>query len=94
LLTPLLDTRERERLERIRDLVERIAFDRSIIRVDEIARASGLGKRALQRCFCTHVGVLPKSVIQRYRLHEAALQLRAPDPPPLAELAFARSRSR
>lgn len=86
LLTPLLTTPS-PRLERIRDLVERIAVDRSILRVDDIARASDLDTRALQRCFRTYVGVSPKSVIQRYRLHEAAIQLRAPHPPSLAELA-------
>ena len=86
LLAPLLTTPS-PRLERIRDLVERIAVDRSILRVDDIARESDLDPRALQRCFHTYVGVSPKSVIQRYRLHEAAIQLRAPHPPSLAELA-------
>jgi AraC-like DNA-binding protein len=86
LLTPLLITPS-PRLERIRDLVERIAVDRSMLRVDDISRASELDARALQRCFRTYVGVSPKSVIQRYRLHEAAVQLRAPHPPLLAELA-------
>jgi len=75
------------RLERIRDLVELIAVDRSIVSVDDIVRASDLDTRALQRCFRKYVGVSPKSVIQRYRLHEAAVQLRAPHPPSLAELA-------
>ena len=86
LLTPLLGTPS-PRLERIRDLVERIAVDRSILRVEDIARASDQDTRALQRCFRTYVGVSPKSVIQGYRLHEAAIQLRAPHPPSLAELA-------
>jgi hypothetical protein len=45
LLRPLLTPSPR--LERIRDLVERIAVDRSILRVDDIARANGLGTRAL-----------------------------------------------
>lgn len=85
LLTPLLTPSPR--LERVRDLVERIAVDRSILRVDDIARANGLGIRALQRCFRMYVGISAKSVIQRYRLHEAAIQLRAPHPPSLAELA-------
>ncbi len=86
LLLPLLSTPS-PRLERIRDLVERIAVDRSVLRADDIARASDLDTRALQRCFRTYVGVSPKSVIQRYRLHEALIQLRAPRPPSLAELA-------
>jgi AraC-like DNA-binding protein len=85
-LTPLLSTPS-PHLERIRDLVERVAIDHSMLRVDDLARASDLDKRALQRCFRMYVGVSPKSVIQRYRLHEAAIQLRAPHPPSLAELA-------
>jgi AraC-like DNA-binding protein len=75
------------RLLRLRDLVERMASDRSILRVEDVAAASGLDTRALQRCFRTHVGVSPKWVIQRYRLHEAAMQLARPDPPTLAALA-------
>lgn len=86
LLTPLLTTAS-PRLERVRDLVERIAVDRSLLHVRDVAYASDLDTRALQRCFRTYVGVSPKSVIQRYRLHEAAIQLRAPEPPSLAELA-------
>jgi AraC-like DNA-binding protein len=85
-LTPLLAT-PAAHLERIRDLVERIAVERSILRVDDIARASQLDIRTLQRCFRIYVGISPKSVVQRYRLHEAAMQLRAPHPPSLAELA-------
>ncbi len=86
LLAPLVTTPS-PRVERIRDLVERIAVDRSILRVDDIARASDLDTRELQRCFRSYVGLSPKSVIRRYRLHEAAIQLQAPDPPALAELA-------
>jgi AraC-like DNA-binding protein len=82
-----LFTRPSSHLECIRDLVERIAVDRSILRVVDIARASGLETRALQRCFRTYVGLSPKSVIRRYRLHEAAIQLSAPHPPSLAALA-------
>ncbi len=86
LLAPLLGTPS-PRLVQLRDLVEHIARDRSILRVEDIVRISGRDTRALQRCFRTHVGVSPKSVIQRYRLHEALIQLRAPHPPALAELA-------
>jgi AraC-like DNA-binding protein len=68
----------------MRDLVERIAVERSILRVDDIVRASDLDTRALQRCFRTYVGISPKSVIQRYRLHEGG------DPTTRAESAFAR----
>jgi len=75
------------RLTSLRDLVERIAVDASLVRVDDLVRTSNLDLRALQRSFRTHVGLSPKAVLQRYRLHEAAAQLRAPEPPPLAGLA-------
>lgn len=74
---------------RLRDLVERMAGDRSMLRVADVCEASGLDERGLQRAFRTCVGVSPKWVIQRYRLHEAAAQLRGRHPPELAALAAA-----
>jgi AraC-like DNA-binding protein len=76
-------------LVRVRDLVERMANDRSILRVEDACAASGLDARALQRAFRTYVGVSPKWVIQRFRLHEAAAQLASRQPPELAALAAA-----
>ena len=52
-------------------MVEAIRTDRSVRRVDGFARDHGLTVRRLQRLFLTHVGVDPKWVIRRYRLHEA-----------------------
>ena len=49
-----------------------IRDDRSIVKVEDAVRRSGLHKRTLQRLFDRYVGVSPKGVIQRYRLHEAA----------------------
>ncbi|MDB4929414.1 MAG: AraC family transcriptional regulator [Myxococcaceae bacterium] len=72
---------------RLRDLVERMARDRSMLRVADVCAAGGLDERALQRAFRTYVGASPKWVIQRYRLHEAAAQLKSPHPPELAALA-------
>lgn len=46
-------------------------------RVDTIARRHGVSPRTLQRLFAHHVGVSPKWVLQRYRLHEAAERLAA-----------------
>ena len=40
--------------------------------VDELARAHGLSARTLQRLFRRYLGVPPKWVLQRYRLHAAA----------------------
>ncbi|NBE56365.1 helix-turn-helix domain-containing protein [Streptomyces boluensis] len=52
-------------------LVERVRSDRSVRRVGELARTEGLSTRSLQRLFSAYVGVGPKWVILRYRIHEA-----------------------
>lgn len=56
---------------RVAAIVDAIAQDRSLLRVDDLVVRFGLGKRALQRLFGEYVGVGPKWVIGRYRLHEA-----------------------
>ncbi|MEU3606492.1 helix-turn-helix domain-containing protein [Streptomyces sp. NPDC035033] len=53
------------------ELVELVRADRTVRRVSRLARLSGLSPRSLQRLFASHVGVGPKWVILRYRLHEA-----------------------
>ncbi|MBL8993993.1 MAG: AraC family transcriptional regulator, partial [Spirochaetia bacterium] len=56
-------------------LVERIVSDRTILKVDDLIRAFDLDKRKLQRLFKRYVGISPKWMIQRYRLHEALAAL-------------------
>jgi AraC-like DNA-binding protein len=56
----------------VSDLVYSIRDDRSIVKVEDAVKLSGMHKRTLQRLFDRYVGVSPKGVIQRYRLHEAA----------------------
>ncbi|MFD3945894.1 DUF6597 domain-containing transcriptional factor [Streptomyces sp. NPDC058579] len=53
------------------ELVQLTRTDRSIRRVSELASAAGLSSRSLQRLFANYVGVGPKWVILRYRIHEA-----------------------
>ncbi|MCT4356393.1 helix-turn-helix domain-containing protein [Streptomyces sp. Je 1-79] len=53
------------------ELVELVRTDRTVRRVSELARTAGLSSRSLQRLFAHHVGVGPKWVILRYRIHEA-----------------------
>ncbi|GGM60931.1 AraC family transcriptional regulator [Micromonospora sonchi] len=67
-------------------LVEAIRADRAVRRVDEFARDHGLSIRRLQRLFRTRVGVGPKWVIRRYRLHEA-IERTTDGPPDWAALA-------
>ncbi|HCT81124.1 MAG TPA: AraC family transcriptional regulator [Micromonosporaceae bacterium] len=53
-------------------IASRIATDPGLTRVDELASEFDIGVRRLQRLFADYVGVGPKWVIRRYRLHEAA----------------------
>ncbi|GGR37374.1 AraC family transcriptional regulator [Streptomyces cinereoruber] len=53
------------------ELVELARSDRTIRRAAQLAAASGLSARSLQRLFADRVGVGPKWVILRYRIHEA-----------------------
>lgn len=73
--------------ELAREIVFTIRDDRSILRVDAVADEFALGKRQLQRLFAEYVGVSPKWVIERYRMHEAVEQLAGGGKNDLAELA-------
>jgi AraC-like DNA-binding protein len=75
-------------VERVRDVVERIAIDRELTRVEHVASMMSLSLRPLQRTFRKYVGVTPKWVIQRYRLHEAAEQLAEYSRADLTDLAL------
>jgi AraC-like DNA-binding protein len=56
----------------VNTIVDQIVADRSITRVDELARRLSMSTRSLQRLFADHVGLGPKWVINRCRIHEAA----------------------
>ena len=71
----------------VRRVVELAEYDRSILRAEDLARASGLGLRTLQRLVREQLGLTPKWLIRRYRMQEAAAALAAPDAPSLADLA-------
>ena len=68
---PLAD----ETVDFVHGIVERIANDRTLNRVDDLAAQVNLGERALQRLFNDYIGVSPKWVICRSRLHDAAAHL-------------------
>lgn len=68
-------------------VVDRIVKDPSLTRMEDLARVSGYGPRALQRLFRDEVGASPTWVIRRYRLQEAALRIERGDPQSLAALA-------
>jgi transcriptional regulator GlxA family with amidase domain len=58
-------------------IVARTAAEPGITRVDDLAREFDLTMRQLQRLFADYVGVGPKWVIRRHRLHEAAARAAA-----------------
>lgn len=71
----------------VREVVELAESDRSIVRADDLARASGLGLRTLQRLVRDELGLTPKWLIRRYRLQEAAALLAGDEPPSLADVS-------
>ena len=67
-------------IEQAAELVRRITEDPGLQRVAQLAGASGLSERKLQRLFSDYVGVSPKWVMRRARLHEAARRVEADGP--------------
>ncbi len=78
---------DRHPAEDARDVVERVAADPSVVNVSGLALREGMGVRLLQRRFADHVGLGPKTVIRRYRLHEAAERARRGAVPDWGSLA-------
>jgi AraC-like DNA-binding protein len=60
--------------------------DHTLSRVEDVAGRHGLSVRGLQRLFRRFVGVGPKCVLQRYRLHDAVTAIDS-DPRVMADLA-------
>lgn len=59
-----------DNIERINQIIEKIAADRSVTKVDNLVSLFDINKRTLQRLFYIYVGINPKWVIRKYRLHE------------------------
>ena len=72
-LKPVAD----ETLAFVRGVAERIASDRGMRTVAQLADAFAVSERTLQRLFGEYVGVSPKWMIRRYRLQEAATRMAA-----------------
>jgi AraC-like DNA-binding protein len=73
--------------DRAADIVARIVANPAITQVGALAHDLGTSVRALQRLFAEHVGIGPKWVIRRYRLHEVTERLARGMPIDWAELA-------
>ncbi|WP_176153579.1 AraC family transcriptional regulator [Burkholderia vietnamiensis] len=74
-------------VERIDAILRLLQQDAALTQVRDLAERAGLSERTLQQLFSSYVGVTPKWVICRYRLHEAADRLAGGEPVDLAELA-------
>ena len=75
------------RVELVNRIVARITADGAVLAVGDVARPFGISPRTLQRLFREYVGVGPKWVIKRYRLHDAVERLAAGEPADWARLA-------
>jgi len=75
-------------IELAAELVARILQEPDIKTVDHLAAQSGIHKRSLERIFNEYVGVSPKWVIRRHRLHEAVERIHAGGRPDWAQLAL------
>ena len=68
-------------------VVEQIAADRSLTRVESLPARCGVQDRTLQRIFRRYIGASARWVIKRYRIFEALEQLEAGEPAQWASLA-------
>lgn len=68
-------------------MVDAACEDRSLLRAEDWAQRHGLNIRSLQRLLRDWVGVGPKWIIARYRLHEALAMLQAAPHTDLSALA-------
>lgn len=73
--------------ELARAIVERMRSSPDLVRVEDLARVSGLDVRSLQRLFRARVGAPPKGVLARFRLQEVTARIERGEAPDLARLA-------
>jgi len=76
-LTALAEDRPDPRYELVLEVVADMLADHSLLSVAEAAERHGTSVRTLQRWFTHYVGVGPKWVLARYRLHDAVGDLDA-----------------
>lgn len=76
-------------VERIHTILQMLQQEAGLTQVRDLAERAALSERTLQQVFAEYVGVTPKWVIRRYRLHEAADRLANGGDVDLAELAHA-----
>ncbi len=86
-LTALADERHDPRYDLLLDVVADMLADHTLLGVADAAERHAVTVRTLQRLFTHYVGVGPKWVLARYRLHDAVADLDAGWPGTLTDLA-------
>lgn len=76
-----------ERYAELLRIVAGMLADRELVTVEAVTECFGVSARTLQRLFRRYVGVGPKWVLQRFRLHDAQMLLESGEAPDLATLA-------
>jgi len=76
------------RLATVAECMAAIRSSQDITKVEDVAARFGMSPRSLQRLFSQYVGVSPKWVIKRYRLHEAVERVAAGHPVNWSRLAL------
>lgn len=52
-------------------MIDKVVYNADSTKVEHLVDPFGISKRTLQRWFNQYIGVSPKWVIRRYRMHEA-----------------------
>lgn len=86
-LAALAHDRPDPRYDLLLDVVADMLADHSLLTVADVADRHAVTVRTLQRLFTHYVGVGPKWVLARYRLHDAVADLDAGRPGTLTDLA-------
>jgi AraC-like DNA-binding protein len=73
--------------ELVNAIVEYVEGDAGVQRVGQVCEKFAITERSLQRLTARRIGLSPKWLVQRRRLHEAAERLRDADRPDLARVA-------
>jgi AraC-like DNA-binding protein len=68
-------------------IVEYVEGDPRVQRVSQVCEKFDISQRSLQRLTARRIGLTPKWLVQRRRLHEAAGRLSTAEPPDLARVA-------
>lgn len=76
------------RYDEVLGIVADMLADRSLVTVAEVGERHGRSPRSLQRLFTHYVGVGPKWVLARYRMHDAVTDLDEGYDGPLMDLAL------